>query len=83
MTSSNDDSLVRIGSQYAKYVVIIIRGADCQADVSKGLSDSVEACIAAAILCGHSPPHPAYCADRQFRLRKKSMQGYASRLSAF
>lgn len=56
MTSSNDDSMARIGSQYVKYAMIIILGADCQADVCKGLSYSLEACVAAAILCGHSPP---------------------------
>ena len=56
MISTNDDSLAKIGSQYVKYVITTLRGADCQADVYKGLSYSIEACVAATILCEHSPP---------------------------
>ena len=55
MTFSNDDSMARIGSQYVKYVMIVSLGADCQADVYKGLPDSLKACAATTIFCEQSP----------------------------
>ena len=82
-TSTNDDSKARIGSQYVKYVIIISLVLTAKLMSTQDYPTRSRHALQQQYSVSIPRPDAAYCADRQSRLRRKSMQGYASRVSAF